>query len=240
MRITAACLALFLGAAIAHADSGVLLPGQDIRFGNVHVANLEGANGNVAFFDNGTQLLLVVADEAYCAVLRNGTDRQDRRIQSLVLGGGYYAQANINGAAMTVLGDHAVALSLALRPRHTNNANTIQLWGNGNLAAAVRWCHGEGEVLMNKITFGLNRSVTGSRNDAYLSGDREGTFDLAWANRSVDLSGNGNETIAFDGFPCPEPPAIDVRPVDVARDAGDLAKDRTAEGDAGEKSLAVR
>ena len=208
------CLAVVLCMATASlADSGVLLPGQDMHFGNVHVANLPGAGGNVNYTDNGIVLTLVVHDDAYCAVLRRNSDPQGRRIATVVLGGGYYAQANVSGANIGVLGDNAVALSLALRPRHVNNANTIDLAGNGNIAAAVRWCYGKGEVLLNRIRFGVNPLFTGSFNDCYICGDREGTGDLAWANRSVDVAGVANRTLAWDGFVCrkPAPELADAR-----------------------------
>lgn len=220
MRILATLAAVLLTASLSLADSGVLLPGQDIHFGNLHVANLVGATGNVNYTDDGTNLTMVVHDGAVCAVLKNGRRRQARDVTSLILGGGFYAQGNVSGAYMLVLGDNAVALALALNRRHVSNANTIDLWGNGNIAAAIRWCYGRGEVLLNRIRFGASALFPGNDNDAYISGDRRGTFDLAWANRSEDIAGQGNETIAFDGFPCPRPTATDVeeRPADLAVD----------------------
>jgi len=226
MKLIGTLLALACLAGASFADCGVIAPGTDVRFGNVHVANLQGARGNVNYCDNGRTLVLVVHANAFCAVLKNGTRPQARDIQTIVLGDGYYAQGNVSGAYVAVLGDNAVALSLALRGRHRNNANTIELMGNGNIAAAVRWFYGRGEVLMNKIRFGASSLFTGSLNDAYISGDREGTFDLLWANRTVDVAGQGNETIAFDGFPPPrDEPTIDEVPADVARDASELRND---------------
>jgi len=231
MKLITGFAAVLLAASLSYADSGVLTPGTDMRFGNIHVANLRGAGGNVNYIDNGKTLVLVVHAEAVCAALKTNARPQAREILSIVLGDGYYAQGNISGSYIGVLGDNAVALTLALRRRHTNNGNTIELMGNGNIAAAARWCYGRGEVLMNKIKFGVNALFTGSDNDAYISGDREGTFDLLWANRTVDVAGTGNETIAFDGFPCPVPEddTIDDVPADVAKDAGDIRKDRTAD-----------
>ena len=228
MRLLACTLAVFLMAALSHADAGVLLPGQDIRFGNIHVANLPGAGGNVVYLDNGTQLTLIVHDDAFCAVLKVNARPAARDITALVLGGGYYAQGNVSGSYIAVLGDNAVALSLALRGRHKSNGNTIDLLGNGNIAAAVRWCYGKGEVLMNKIRFGFSPLFSGSDNDAYICGDNQGTRDLAWANRSKDVAGVGNETIAWDGFRCRTPtdePEVD----DVAKDAREIRKDRTTD-----------
>ena len=66
----AAVAALLLASSVTLAESGVLLPGQDIHFGNIHVANLPGAGGNVNYSDDGIHLTLVVHDEAFCAVLR--------------------------------------------------------------------------------------------------------------------------------------------------------------------------
>ena len=230
MKLLTIGAALLLAASVSLAESGVLLPGQDIRFGNIHVANLPGAGGNVNYLDNGVVLTLVVHDEAYCAVLKTGPETQSRRVRSVTLGGGYYAQGNISGAYIAVIGDNAVVLSLALRGRHRNNGNTIDLLGNGNIAATARWCYGRGEVLMNKIRFGLNTLFSASLNDAYISGDREGTFDLAWANRTVDVAGVGNRTIAFDGFPCRTPDReVDERPADLARDFRTAEKKRPAD-----------
>ena len=123
--------------------------------------------------------------------------------------------------------DDGEADLLALRPRHTNNGNTIDLLGNGNIAAAVRWCYGEGQALMNKIRFGLNSLFSASFNDAYISGDTKGTSDLLWANRTVDVAGEGNETIAWDGFACRDDRNDDLAPRDVAVDPADIRKDRS-------------
>lgn len=226
MRTLFTMVALLLTAALSYADSGVLLPGQDMRFGNVHVANLAGAAGNVNYFDNGISLILVVHDDAVCAVLKNGPEPQSRRISTLVLGGGYYAQGNVSGAYIAVLGDHALALSLALHGRHKNNGNTIELLGNGNIAGAVRWCFGQGEVMMNKIRFGTGPLFTGSGNDAYICGDKQGTRDLAWANRTKDIAGNGNRTIAWDGLRC-ETDGTDPATDEVTDMVRDLRPDAT-------------
>ena len=230
MRLLNCTMAVILTASLCLADSGVILPGHDVHFGNIHVANLPGAGGNVVYLDNGTQLTLIVHDDAYCAVLKRNRRRPDRDVTALVLGGGYYAQANVSGSYIAVLGDNAAALSLALRPRHTNNGNTIDLLGNGNIAAAVRWCFGKGEILMNKIRFGINRIFPGSDNDAYICGDNQGTGDLAWANRSKDVAGRGNETIAWDGFRCAtDEDDVDPEPTDVAKPVDDIRKDRTTD-----------
>ena len=234
MRPLALSLTLLLAAAAASADCGVLAPGQDMHFGNLHVANLEGAGGNVNWCDDGRNLVLLVQADAFCAVLKRGDERQARDVLALVLGDGYYAQANVSGAYVAGIGDNSVALSLALRARHRNNANTIELMGNGNIAAAVRWCFGRGEVLMNRIRFGVNAQARAHRNDAYISGDREGTFDLAWANRTLDVAGRGNRTFAFNGFPCrpvTDAEETDERPADLARDVADLDPDRTKTND---------
>ncbi|MDH3592309.1 MAG: hypothetical protein OER88_10550 [Planctomycetota bacterium] len=221
--------ALLLTASLAHAQAGVLQPGENVMIGNLHIANLQGAGGAVNYIANGTNLTLIVHDDAVCAALKKGTRPQSHDVYSLVLGGGYYAQANVSGATIAVLGDNAVALSLALRARHRNNGNTIDLLGNGNIAAAVRWCFGTGECLMNKIRFGANPLFTGSRNDAYLCGDRQGTRDLLWANRSLDVAGTGNRTIAWDGFKCEPAPddEIEPAPVDVAVDANEIDADQS-------------
>lgn len=227
MRFLPVILALALTAAFAHADSGTLNPGDDVVIGNIHIANLEGAGGSVNYASTEFAISLVVHDDAVCAVLKRGPEPQSHRVGSLVLGGGFYAQANVNGAYIAVLGDNAAALALALRPRHTNNGNTIDLLGNGNIAAAVRWCYGEGQALMNKIRFGLNSLFSASFNDAYISGDTKGTSDLLWANRTVDVAGEGNETIAWDGFACRDDRNDDLAPRDVAVDPADIRKDRS-------------
>jgi hypothetical protein len=225
MKCFTVLAAVLLCAAFAHADSGTIAPGSSMDFGNIRVANFEGAGGDVNFTDNGTLLVLAVHADAVCAAVKRGPATQARRVRVLVLGDGYYAQGNVSGARITVLGDHAVALALAFRPRHVCNGNTIELLGNGNLAAAARWCYGEGEVKMNHIRFGANALLTGSDNDAYISGDREGTRDLAWANRTLDVAGTGNESIAFDGFGCPDDDGTDDKPA-VAVDASRLAAPR--------------
>ena len=70
MRSLTVFFAVLLMAGISAAGSGVLLPGQDVMIGNLHVANLPGATGNVNYNDNGTTLALVVHDGAVCAVLK--------------------------------------------------------------------------------------------------------------------------------------------------------------------------
>jgi len=228
MRTLFCMTALCLAASVTFADSGVLLPGQDIHFGNLHVANLSGAGGNVNYVDNGARLFLVVHDDAYCAVLKRGGERQSRAISTLVLGGGYYAQANVSGAYLAVLGDNAVALCLALRRRHKNNANTMDVLGNDNIVAAARWCFGRGQVLKNRIRFGSGPAFPAVGNDAYICGDTKGTRDLRWANRTRNRNGHANTTIAWDGFVCrPETDvaAVDESVTDVARDASDLDGD---------------
>ncbi len=229
MKTITTLAAVLLTATLSLADVGTLHPGEDVMIGNLHVANLEGAGGDVTYISNATSLILVVNDDAFCAVLKKRNDeRQSHRITSLVIGGGYYAQANASGSHIAVLGDNAVALALALRARDTNNANTIDIAGNGNIVAAVRWCYGKGRVLLNRIRFGLNRANPGRNNDAYISGDLKGTRNLPWQNRTIGVAGHRNETIAFNGFRCPKPDAdrpdveVDDRPEDVARDASDL------------------
>ena len=225
MRTLFCMIALCLAASVASAGSGVLLPGQDISFGNLHVANLPGAGGNVNYVDNGTRLFLVVHDDAYCAVLKRGAERPSRAISTLVLGGGYYAQANVSGAYLAVLGDNAVALSLALRRRHKNNANTMDVLGNDNIVATARWCYGRGQVVRNRIRFGRGPAFPATGNDAYIGGDTKATRKLAWANRTRNRNGHANTTIAWDGLACrPESDvaAADESVADVARDVATL------------------
>lgn len=232
MRTIATLAAVLLTATFSFADVGTLHPGEDVMIGNLHVANLEGAGGDVTYISNATSVILVVNEDAFCAVLkkRDGT-RQSHRITSLVVGGSYYAQANCSGSHIAVLGDNSVALSLALRARDTNNANTIDIAGNGNLVAAARWCFGKGRVLLNRIRFGLNGRNPGRNNDAYISGDLKGTRNLPWQNRTIGVAGRGNATIAFNGFACPKPDAdrpdvvADEGTEDVARDAAELRDD---------------
>ena len=171
--------ALVLLAATTLASAGTLLPGQCADFGNIQVCNLAGATGNVDFTDNGINLVLVVHDGAYAAALKHGTDPQSRRVTTLVFGGGYYAQGNISYASILVAGDNAVALSLALRKRHQNNGNTIEILGNSNLVAAARWFHRIGEVSGNVVRFGSAPFFSGNINDAYLSGSLKASRDIA-------------------------------------------------------------
>ena len=86
MRAIATFCAVLLAATVSFAESGTLGPGEDVRLGNLHVANLAGATGNVDYSTNAGFLTLVVHDGAYGAALKNSLRRASYDIVCVVLG----------------------------------------------------------------------------------------------------------------------------------------------------------
>ena len=118
------------------------------------------------------------------------------------------------------------------------SGGTVYFCGNGGSAADAQHfaCELSGRFLLDRpalpaVALSTNTSALtaiGNENDADNCGYKQGTSDLAWANRSKDVAGVGNETIAWDGFRC-RPSTDEPEVDDVAKDARDIRKDRATD-----------